>query len=618
MRSPTTPTAWISGLVLLALLAGCSTPATRSSSLPPAALTGQDAGRLLADAAVADRPTAARLRTEAAGILLQQGQPRRAREVLEGIAAGDLAGSTLARHALVLARLLLQEGDPHAARDALLGNAALNETLPLLPADEQVQLGQVRADVLALLGDPLASARERIFIAPLIRQRQPAVANHDAIWQALMATPWQALEQAALNPADTDLQGWLTLALIGKQHQGDLDTQVADLLQWQREHPDHPASLTPPGGLDMLRLLSEQRPRQVAVLLPASGRLAASGQAIRDGLMAAWYDARRSGARVPTIRFHDTGEADFITLYRQAVADGAQLVIGPLDKPQLRALFDAGPLPVPTLALNEVSDYGQPPANLYQLSLGAEQETAQLVRRMQGSAHHGILILHEPDVWASRAADTLQGQWLASGGHVVARTSWDNARRMPDALKAALGITRSELRQRDLEVAAGLPLRTEPHRRRDIDAIALLASPDGARLLMPMLQFLYAGSIPVYATSQVFSGTPNPDADHDLDRIRFCDMGWLMQPGHPLRQQLAPWSGTTTPYLRLYALGADAFLVHPRLAQLEQFPSSVFAGYSGQLSLNAHRQFTRELDCAVFRNGLPLLLPAVAAGPAWD
>jgi outer membrane PBP1 activator LpoA protein len=45
-----------------------------------------------------------------------------------------------------------------------------------------------------------------------------------------------------------------------------------------------------------------------------------------------------AGSR-PDVRFYDTQQADISTIYRKAVADDAQLVIGPLNKKFIKVCF---------------------------------------------------------------------------------------------------------------------------------------------------------------------------------------------------------------------------------------------------------------------------------------
>ena len=66
-------------------------------------------------------------------------------------------------------------------------------------------------------------------------------------------------------------------------------------------------------------------------MVPLSGKLAVTGKAVRDGLFAAYFQAKELGAQLPEIRVYDTAKSkDFWSLYKQAILDGNELVIGPL------------------------------------------------------------------------------------------------------------------------------------------------------------------------------------------------------------------------------------------------------------------------------------------------
>lgn len=600
---------------LLALcLAACSSqsPAWQDEAL---AATPESAQQLLASTAGASPERANALRIQAAQQWLELGRTPQARESLDGVNAAILAGSPLAAYSATLARVLLDEGNPQAARSTLMGNPALNDYLPQLSPAEQVRIGEARALVFEALGENLLAARERMFMAPLASNPQRARNNLDALWRVLAKTPLPDLENTLAAAPGGDTAGWLSLAIATRKTQGDLDAQLRALTQWQEQWPNHPAARQLPAELAQLKSLASNRPREIAVLLPASGRFAAAGQAIRDGLLAAWYRANEASTRTPHLHFYDSSAGDFITLYRQAVTNGAQLVIGPLDKENLRLLFDLGTLPVPTLALNDISGYGAPPAGLYQFSLSPEQEASQVAQYMVQAGYRQVLLAYPDEAWATKPAEAFRAALEANGGRVIAKASWPKADAAPASLKAALNIERSEQRARDLQVLFSETLHPEARRRQDVDAIFLVARPETGRMVMPTLQFLYAANIPVYATSSIYSGIPNPDADRDMSRTRFCDMNWLLDPANPFYQQLRPWlSDNSTPYLRLYAMGADAYLLYPRLSQLQQSPGSQVDGYTGALHINGTRQVTRDMECAVFRNGLPTPLPRTAAG----
>lgn len=615
MKSPTPYRRLIGGLVLLLLAACSSSPQPRLEADPPPASWAQ-VRQLLADAERSDGLQKRDLQLEAARQLLELQRSHQAMEVLASVAVGEPTGAALADYSLLMAQAQLNTGNSAGAQDTLLGNTVLNDSLPMLAATQQIRLGELRARLLAQLDQPLASVRERVFIAALITDRNAWRSNHEIIWQTLLKTPADTLFEALGTVSDETLRGWLILALIGRQTQGDIDLQLQQLATWQRQWPTHPAARELPGGLDLLATLAAQRPQRVAVLLPFSGRLAPSGQAVRDGLLAAWHQERAAGHFVPALHFYDSNHENFPALYRQAVADGAALVIGPLEKDRLHHLFDEGTLPVPTLALNEIHDYGSPPAGLYQFALSIDQEAANLAARIRLDNHRHVLLAYAHETWSQRPIDSFRQAWQSAGGTLVAEAGWAQSRQLTATLRETLGLGLSEQRRRAVQTLFGRTLQFEPRRRQDIEAIVLIGTPETGRLVLPMLQYLYSGDVPVYASAHIFSGRVAPERDRDLDRTRFCDMPWLLQPEHPLQQQLAPHlSDHRLPYLRLYGLGADAFQVHARLPQLAQFPDSVFIGYSGLLRLDSERHMQREPACAIFRQGRPQLLPAVAGSP---
>src|SRR6218665_1174840 len=120
-------------------------------------------------------------------------------------------------------------------------------------------------------------------------------------------------------------------------------------------------------------------PPHIALRLPQPGRMAKAAESIRDGFLAAYYQDLATGTDSPSLRFYDSDSADVLALVQQARADGASLVIGPLDRERLETLIKAGPQGIPVLALNSVETSGE---NLYQFALAPEDETLRLIEWM--------------------------------------------------------------------------------------------------------------------------------------------------------------------------------------------------------------------------------------------
>ncbi len=80
-----------------------------------------------------------------------------------------------------------------------------------------------------------------------------------------------------------------------------------------------------------------------------------------------------------------------------------------------------------------------------------------------------------------------------------------------------------------------------------------------------------------------------------------------------MRQQVEQqWPQAAGSLGRLYAMGADAYLLAPRLGQLVAIPDTRLDGLSGYLSLGDQQRIERALPWARFRDGQVERLPETA------
>jgi len=126
-------------------------------------------------------------------------------------------------------------------------------------------------------------------------------------------------------------------------------------------------------------------------------------------------------AQRPVLRFYDSSDpANLWPLYSRAITEGAQAIIGPLQKSGVSQLLRAGELEVPVLALNHVIGNSAPPANLYMFSLDPEQEARLVAERIwQQGLRHPVSLVPQ-DAW--RATEECLRQplggphWRGRGG----------------------------------------------------------------------------------------------------------------------------------------------------------------------------------------------------------
>ncbi|WP_426149830.1 penicillin-binding protein activator [Pseudomonas sp. DC3000-4b1] len=580
-------------LFLAMLLAACaSQPGSSLGELPRTANASVD--ELLRQAAASKAPDeAAFLRLSAASKAMEQGQDAIATQVFGQLDLNQLKPAQQVFASTLLAELAMNRNDPKAALTALKHPSL--EHLGELPVDQQIRTQTVRARALEADGQILAAARERIFMAPML-QGDASTANHEAIWKLVASLPADQLQPSGAD----DLAGWLSLAQVAKTP-GTLEQQKAAIEAWRAQHASHPAAVTLPLPLQQLMTVTNQPLDRVALLLPQQGQLAGVARALRDGFMAAHYQAQQSGQPTPAIELFDSARVTSMDeFYREAQAKGIQLVVGPLEKNLVKQLSSRPQLPVTTLALN-YSDSPQPgPAQLFQFGLAAEDEAREVARRAHADGLQRAAAIVPKGEFGDRVLAAFRQAWQAEGGTLVAAVQIDQ----PVALAGQI----AELLQVRQNGTGG-----QGSRRQDVDFIYMTATPQQAQQVKPTLNYQYAGDIPVYATSHVYSASGDQAQYTDLNNVRFCETPWLLDANNSLRQQVArQWPQANTSLGRLYAMGADAYTLAPRLGQLKALPDNRIEGLSGSLSLNAAQRIERQLPWAQFTGGRVEPMPSSA------
>ncbi len=320
----------------------------------------------------------------------------------------------------------------------------------------------------------------------------------------------------------------------------------------------------------------------IALLLPVRSDntyLAKAANSVQDGFVAAY---RAHPGSLPVRIYQMTDEKKEITaVYQQALAGGAQAVIGPLTRDGVVALAAQGNIPVPTLALN-YAEGAKPADKLYFFGLTLEGEARQVARLAAGEDLHGAIIVSTDTPLSKRVVQAFTEEWKKQGGEITAVKIFNN----------------------DTSIFADLPVELG-------SMVFVAASAEKARLFRP---FLHA-ALPVYSTSQIFNGNgpSNQIVNYDLRDIHFVDMPWLLEPDRPV---VAAYPRANPPLEidmeRFYALGIDAY----RLTQLmvsNRIGSARLDGVTGSIRLGANRQFEREAVAAQFRQGLGLTPAGFAA-----
>lgn len=533
-------------------------------------------------------------------------------QVLSEINVSGLGKEIQLRKALLNAQLSLAKQLPNEALSQL---RKLTNNIRTASAEQQKEFYQIQIDIYSSIGDFANAAHARSIVEVLLDDPMEALENQETLLRDLQELSVEELTSLVSQTRDQTFRGWLALAKVAKTA---ADVQQADegITQWQAQHPNHPVQNSIINTIVAKQPEALGRPTKVAVLLPMTGRFAKAATAIRNGFLTAYY-SEKEGHHRPEIRFYDEGSdpGDIIDIYQTAIDDGADFVVGPLNKQAVTNLTQYNHLQGGILSLNygDMEQIQSPPFNFFQMSLSPEQEAIHVAEHAWLDGHMQAAAIYPNSDWGKRIYAAFKSRWEELGGVIVENQTYDMKKSdYAVPIKQLLNIDESEKRHKTIRQIIGEKFHYEPRRRNDLEFIFMAAYSRQGRLLRPQLKFHRASDIPVYATSHVYSGSLQPNMDRDMNGVRFSDMPWTLlkdTKNETLKQRIKKvWPNTSNRYLRLYALGIDAYRIIPELNRLRRNRFTSIQGTTGILYLDIVNRIQRRLLWAQFQRGKPKVL----------
>lgn len=535
------------------------------------------------------------LQLMAAGRAIYEGQWRYGMSIINQ--AGSMSGELADEKNLLLAKIDLIRDQPNLT----IAKLASIKNLSRLSVFHQVQYHDMLAYAYQATGALVEAVVERIKLEFLLPDEQAKANNRRALWLSLTKLSRPELDTlAAESDVNSVLRGWTSLAEISRKHYIDPQDMIDDLHQWQDSYPDHPAQHILPSPLEKVESHLFAAPRHMALMLPLTGPLAGPGHAIQDGFMEA-YQTSGEHVRV-SVKVYNTDQANISAVYQQALEEGADYVVGPLTKPDV-AVVAKMKHPVPTILLNDADRVSDGFA--FQFGLSPANEARQVAARARKSGYSKALIIAPAGAWGTDVVHAFVTQWTTNGGQVTETWQYTPEVDLSMGIRQLLHASESAARVRPKKTDRSSADNTYK-RRQDFDVIILIAYPSKARQIMPLLRYYFAGDMPVFATSSVYSGIENTGKDRDLNGLIFSDMPWVFR--HRQLGQQHQWSEQLNSYNRLYALGLDSFMLANQLNHLMLFPAVGINDKSGVIYLTKNHKLTRILVFGQFRQGVAHLL----------
>ncbi len=570
-----------------------------------------DAALLLTDIAnTLAAPQKQNYQLRIAALLLQGNYIQQAEEILSETNITNLEQDFFIQKSLLAAQLSMAKLLPQQALSQL---NTLNTAIASTDQERQKQFYLLQIDVFTALADYANVARARAALETLLDDPVEILENQETLLRDLQELSPTDLTYLSDNASNETMRGWFTLAYIAVSA-ADAEQAKHQLTIWQKRFSDHPVQSS-----IVDTILSKQpealgRPNQIAFILPMKGRIAKPARAIKNGFLAAYYADPNVGHR-PSIKFYDEGHdpSQITTIYQQAIDEGADFVIGPLNKAAVSNLAAYSNLTGAVLTLNYGDSIDTVPDNFFQLSLSPEQEAIHVAEHAWLDGHTKAASIVPDSPWGTRVYNAFKNRWEELGGIIVENQTYNTKKSdygVP--IKQLLNIDESEQRFRALRKTVKTKLEFEPRRRKDVDFIFMAAFARQGRLLRPQLRFHRASDIPVYATSHVYSGSLNPGMDRDMNGVKFSDMPWTLRgasQANKLKAQIAKtWPSASQRYVRFFALGVDAFNIIPEINRLRRSKFGAFQGETGVLYLDVNNRFQRRLLWAQFQKGKPKIL----------
>lgn len=194
---------------------------------------------------------------------------------------------------------------------------------------------------------------------------------------------------------------------------------------------ERPAPAPPPvGPSNEIADSTPEEPHRIAVLVPLTGSNAPVGISLANAATLALADIGKTGIRITS---YDTKALGPGGAAQRALADGAQLILGPLLATDVPAIRSATAVKgVPVLAFS--NDSAVAGNNVYVLGFQPQQSVQRVVSYVAARGATRFAGLFPNGVYGQRTSVAFTSAVHARGGQVVAMTNFE---RRPAALPAA-------------------------------------------------------------------------------------------------------------------------------------------------------------------------------------
>ncbi|QYJ97900.1 penicillin-binding protein activator [Shewanella alkalitolerans] len=613
----------ISAAVLATVLFGCATaptPVKETSTQVSLVNATQSPAEYLANAKQAtDAEQKNRLMLLAAHAFINQGDTGNASKTLAAVKPNLVnKPEILAEHRYLSARVLEQTANYDQAL------AQLNYPSKWRLANWQmVSYHQLKARLFQLSKSPIEQAKELTLLATYLPNAEASEVN-DEIWGILQPLHEQTLLAFSQDSSNPIFAGWLQLAYVAKHYAIDPQQLVQQLGNWQQDNPGHPGAKKLPTDLERALNTKPYKPKKIAVLLPLTGPRAAIADTVKQGIISSYLTNPDDSV---SVNFFDTAQGAELA-QQQAIAAGADFIIGPLLQSEVESLMQAEAKAsqqadgqqqpgsqaqaqaqvqpkVPQLFLNHVDSF-TPSNDQFFFALSPTDEAVDAAQKLYNDGIEKPLLLASDDAVGRRMAEAFNGKWQELTHEAAEIHYYKRGDEMKVTVQKSLGVIDSKERIARIKALLGNKIEADFRSRRDIDAIYMIASSQDLPLLKPFIDVnfsVFAEPVPLYTTSRSRIESQSRTAAQELNNLTISDIPWLIETNAETAEVARLWPTWGNSQKRLYVMGFDALQLVSKLAQMRALPGYQYSGRSGLLSVSPDGTINRQLSWGRYQRG---------------
>ncbi|MBN6070758.1 penicillin-binding protein activator [Aggregatibacter actinomycetemcomitans] len=410
--------------------------------------------------------------------------------------------------------------------------------------------------------------KARIEMDQVLSDVQRKQENNDRTWALLRRTN-RGLIHNTSDEGNLALAGWLALARAYNDNLNQA-TQLSQALQsWKSSYPSHSAAYLFPTELQGLFNFQQTALSQIGLLLPLSGNGQVLGNTIKSG-----FDAAKGEDTTIQVQVYDTVATPMNEIIEQARQAGVRALIGPLLKQNVDVILNnpSAIQGLDVLALNSTPN-ARAIGQVCYYGLSPEDEAESAANKMWRDGIREPMVAVPQNDLGQRTATAFNVRWQQLSGTDANIKYYNQAGDVGVALQG--------------QSVQGLYIVAKSEELSDLKSVI-----DNS-----------GNNIKLYASSRSNSSNNGPEYRLLMNGLQFSDIPFFKDTDSAQYQKVATATNNDYSLMRLYAMGADSWLLINHFNELRQVPGYNIDGLTGKLSAGPNCNIERDMTWFQYQNG---------------